>query len=335
MKKNIFSPTKIVLGVFITAGIIGLLKGIIPFESTKSQGLKEPSSVFPIVAITKIVSHPSLDAIEQGILDELKDQKLDLDIRLENAQGNLATATQIAQKFLSESPQLIIPITTPSAQTVYNAVKDSQIAVVFAAISDPVGAKLVDAKTMKGEGITGVSDVSPIQMQLDLIKKFQPSLKKIGFLYNPGEANSVSMLKHFEEISEKMGFTVIEAACPNSSEVPNVTRPLLETVEAIYIPNDNTIISALESVLRVVGTKLPIYAADPDSVKRGCLAAVALSQYQIGREVGKVSARVLKGENPSDIPVVIPTQVETAVNRDVAEKLGIDIPADLMPFIIN
>jgi len=335
MKKIIFSPTKIVLGVFITAGIIGILKGIIPFESAKSQGMKKPSSASPIVAITKIVSHPSLDAIEQGILDELMDQKIDLDIRLENAQGNMATATQIAQKFLSESPQLIIPITTPSAQTVYNAVKDSQIPVVFAAVSDPVGARLVDAKTMKGEGITGVSDISPIQKQLNLIKKFQPSLKRIGFLYNPGEANSVSMLKQFKEMAEKMGFTVIEAACPNSSEVPNVTRPLLETVEAIYIPNDNTIISALESVLRVVDTKLPVYAADPDSVKRGCIAAVALSQYQIGREVGKVAARVLKGENPSDISVVIPTQVETAVNRGVAEKLGIKIPVDLMPFIIN
>lgn len=334
MKKFIFSPAKVIFCVFAVA-IIGIVIGIIPENFLKNKNTVKSSSVLPVVAITKIVSHPSLDAIEQGILDELKNQELDLDIRSENAQGNMATATQIAQKFLSESPQLIIPITTPSTQTIYNTVKGTKIPVVFAAVSDPVGAKLVDEQTMQGDGITGVSDVPPTQKQLDLIKKLQPSLTKIGFLYNPGEANSVSMLKQFKKIAEKMGFLVVEAACPNSSEVPNVTSPLLETVGAIYIPNDNTIISALESVLRVVDSKLPIYAADPDSVKRGCLAAVALSQYQIGREVGKVAARVLRGESASTIPVVIPNQVETAVNGAVAKKLGIEIPSDLVPFVIN
>lgn len=334
MKKVFLNPSKIILGSIVIIGVVGILKGFIPGIIQENQNLGQSFPSLPLVAITKIVSHPSLDAIEKGILDELKDQKFELDIRLENAQGNMATATQIAQKFLSESPQLIIPITTPSAQTVYNAVKESQIPVVFAAISDPVSAKLVDGKTMRGKGITGISDISPFQEQLDLIKKLQPSLTRIGFLYSPGEANSVALLQKFKAAATERGLTILEAACPNSSEVPTVTRPLLDSVEAIYIPNDNTIVSALESVLRVVDNKLPIYTADPDSVKRGCLAAVALSQYQIGREVGKVAARVLKGENPSDIPIVIPTQMETAINHDIAEKLGIEIPTDLLSAIV-
>ncbi len=334
MKKIIFG----LIGTVLVTSVIGVYMGVLPeifLKNKTSEEVPPPSLSRPIVAITKIVSHPSLDAIEQGILDELTDQKFDLDIRQENAQGNMATATQIAQKFLSESPQLIIPITTPSAQTVYNAVRESKIPVVFAAISDPVSAKLVDEKTMKGDGITGVADIAPIQKQLDLIKTLQPTLTKIGFLYNPGETNSVAMLQKFREMASVRGLTVIEAACPNSSEVPTVTRPLLDSVEAIYIPNDNTIISALESVLRVVDFKVPIYAADPDSVKRGCLGAVALSQYQIGREVGKLAAQILRGENASDIQVVVPTQVETVVNKSVANKLSIEIPKDLLPFVIN
>jgi putative ABC transport system substrate-binding protein len=242
----------------------------------------------------------------------------------------MATATQIAQKFVAESPQLIVPITTPSAQITYNATRGTKIPVVFAAVSDPVSAKLVAETTLTGKGITGVSDLSPIQKQLDLIKALQPSIQKIGFLYNPGEANSVALLHKFRKFAESMGFIVIEAPSPNTSEVATAVRPLLRTVEAIYIPNDNTIISALESVLRIVDHKLPIYAADPDSVERGCLAAAAMSQYGLGRETGKLAVRVLRGENPDTIAIVTPHEIETTINRDVAKKLGIEIPKELL-----
>lgn len=321
---------KIFLGLMALAIVVSLFT-VAPRLLESKQSHSTPS--LPVVAITKIAPHPSLDAIEKGMRDEFKEQGIQVNFLSENAQGSIATASQIAQKFVSQNPQLIIPITTPSAQTVYNAVRKTKgktIPVVFAAISDPVGAKLVNEKTLKGQGITGVSDISPFQQQIELIKNLQPTLTKIGVIYNPGEANAVSLVKKFKEVAEKAGITVIESASPNTNEVVTAARQLITKVEAIYIPNDNTVVSALESVVRSINGKLPIYAADPDSVERGCLAAAALSQYQIGREVGKVAITVLKGANPSDLPVMTPTNIEVTINSTSAKKLGINIPNELL-----
>lgn len=305
------------------------------FNSSQKKAPLDKKNGQDFIAITKIVSHPSLDAIEKGVVDELKAQGIHLEVHSDNAQGNMATAVQIAQKLLGEEPRLIIPITTPSAQAAYNTLRHSGIPIVFAAVSDPVGAKLIDPETRLGKGITGVSDVSPLQDQLDLIKKIQPSLENLAILYNPGEANSVSIVQMMKELSEPMGIKIIEATCPNTAEVSTVAQSIIGSAQAIYIPNDNTIVSALEGVLRVAKNKLPVYAADPDSVQKGCLAATALSQYNIGRETGKVAARVLQGESPDSIPIVIPTKVETVINGKAADSLGIVIPNDLQSFVMQ
>lgn len=314
------------LGIAVLAG--GLYYGM----STYPKNDVSSDTNLPLVAITKITAHPSLDKIEQGIVDELAAQKMQVKIQSDNAQGNVVTATQIAQKIAGQNPALVIPITTPSAQAVYNAVRGKNIPVVFAAVSDPVSAKLVDGTTMKGKGITGVSDLAPIEQQIDLIQKLQPTLKTIGFIYTPGEANSVAMLEKFKDIAEARGLIIVESASLNTNEVVGATRFLLDKVDAIYIPNDNSVVSALEGLVRTVNKKMPIYTSDPDSIERGCLASVALSQYEIGREVGKVAAQVLKGANPSDLAVVIPTQVEVTINQPLATSLGISIPKDMRPY---
>lgn len=318
------------ISVVASLGIAAVLGGIYYGTSTNQKNDVSLDTNLPLVAITKITAHPSLDKIEQGIVDELAAQKMFVRIQSDNAQGNMVTATQIAQKIAAQNPKLIIPITTPSTQTVYNAVRGKNIPVVFAAVSDPVSAKLVDKTTLKGKGITGVSDLSPLGEQIDLIQKLQPTIKTIGIIYTPGEANSVALLEKFKIIAEKKNLKIIESPCLNTNEVVGATRFLLDKVEAIYIPNDNSVVSALEGLMRTVNKKLPIYTADPDSVERGCLASVALSQYEIGREVGKVAVQVLKGANPSDLAVVIPTQVEVTLNQPLARFLGIKIPNDLV-----
>lgn len=285
---------------------------------------------FPVVvAITQIVPHPSLDLIRQGIEDELRDQKVACTIEFENAQGNIATATQIAQKFVSQKPAVIVPITTPSAQATYAVVSASakNIPVVFAAVNDPVAAKLVPDMTKAGKGITGLSDLPPIADQVALIEEILPNIKKVGVVYNPGESNSAALLEIFEKALAQRRITLVRATAANMVDVTAATKSLVGKVDAIYIPNDNTVVAALEALLRVTRDNgIPVFCADPESVKQGCLGTVAHSQYGLGRQAGKMVAKVLSGIDIQTLPVETPTEVEMSLNRDTADALNITLP---------
>jgi putative ABC transport system substrate-binding protein len=279
-----------------------------------------------VVAITQIVPHPSLDLIRKGIEDELKAQNIDCQFSFENAQGKIETAVLIGQKFVSENLKIIVPISTPSTQAVYSAARESNIPVVFAAVNDPVSAKLVPSMNKAGKGITGVCDLPPVNDQVALIQEVCPKAKKIGVVYNPGESNSVSVLELFEKTLPK-GITMVRAPASNMVDVTSATNSLVGKVDAIYIPNDNTVVAALESLLKVtMSNKIPVFCADPESVKQGCLATVTHSQYGLGRQTGKMVAKVLKGVDIQTLPVETPAVVELSVNQDTAKSLGILIP---------
>lgn len=283
-----------------------------------------------VVAITQIAPHPSLDAIRQGILDELAHQHKSVEIIYENAQGNITLATQIANKFVSLNPKAIVSISTPSTQAVYNVARKYHIPVVYSAVSDPVAAKLVDKVTKTGIGITGVCDFSPIKQQIDLMLAIQPNLKKLGVLYNAAEANSIALIEKLDELAATYDIELIKVAAANTQEVSSAAASLIGKVGALYIPNDNTIVSSLESVIKVMDQRMPIYAADPQSVTRGCLASVAYGQYEIGRETGKVLIKVLEGTAPESIPMQTLTKVEFTLNQQVADKLGLTFPSSLL-----
>lgn len=282
-----------------------------------------------LIAITKITPHPSLDLIEKGIKDELVNSGLEIEFQTDNAQGNISTAVQIAKKYAALKPDLIIPITTPSAQTVYKAALSQNIPVVYAGVSDPVAAHLIDASTRRGQNITGVSDLPPIAEQINLIRTLQPSAQRIGVLYNPGEPNSVVLVELFKNQAAAQGFKIFLFPCLSVMELVAITKRIQGTVDALYIPNDNTIISGLNIVLNNL-PDISVYASDPESVARGCLASAAISQYQIGQEAGKLAVRVLKGEDPSSIPAVEASATQVTINPQAAARLKIAIPADLL-----
>lgn len=284
----------------------------------------------PLITITQIAPHPSLDAILKGILDELKEQQQDVEIVHEDAQGNITLASQIAQKQASLKPQVMVSITTPSTQAVYNVALKHKIPVIFSGVSDPVVAKLIDTNSKKGKGITGISDFAPLPQQLDLILKIQHKLKRLGVLYNAGEINSVSVVEKLEELAEQKGIALIKKTVTNTQEVAAVSTSFLGQVDGIYIPNDNTIISSLESVLKTVGDRLPVYASDPESVERGCLAAVTFGQYEMGRETGKLLVDVLKGTPLENIPVKQLDKTDVILNMGAAKKLSLVIPEEIL-----
>ncbi len=281
------------------------------------------------VAVTQIVEHPALDAARNGIKDELAaegyEEGHNLDFLFESAQGNPATAAQIAQKFVGDKPDVIVPISTPSAQAVVGATKD--IPVVFTAVTDPIGAKLVDDLEHPGGNVTGMSDLSPIGLHLDLIKEIMPDATDLGVIYNPGEANSVTLLALLKKEAPARGLTIAEAVAPRSADVLAAAQSLIGEVDAIYVPTDNTVVTALEAIVKVgTDNQLPVFAGDTDSVPRGAIAALGFNYYDLGRQTGKMVARVLKGEKPGDLPVESVQTTQLFVNPGAAEAMGIKIP---------
>jgi putative tryptophan/tyrosine transport system substrate-binding protein len=303
------------------AGVLVTLAGIASAADTKS------------VAITQIVEHPALDAARQGVQDELKAEGYtvggNLQWTYESAQGNPGTAAQIARTFVGKAPDVIVAISTPSAQAVVAATRD--IPVVFTAVTDPLGAKLVGDLKNPGGNVTGVSDLSPIPQHLDLIARITPNAKRIGVISNPGEANSVTLVGLLKEHAPARGMTIVEAAAPRSNDVLAAARSLVGKVDVIYVPTDNTVVSALEAVIKTgIENKIPVYAGDTDSVPRGAIAALGFNYYDVGRQTGAIVARVLKGEKPGAIPVESIQKTDLAVNLKSAAAMGVTIPAEVV-----
>jgi putative ABC transport system substrate-binding protein len=243
----------------------------------------------------------------------------------ESAQGNAATAAQIARQFVGDAPAVIVAISTPSAQSAAAATTD--IPIVFSAVTDPLAAQLVSSIEAPGGNVTGVSDMAPIPDHVALIKELTPNVARLGVLYNPGEANSVSSVNALKEAAAAAGLEVVEGPATKSADVQAAARSLVGKVDAIYVPTDNTIVSALESAVSVANeAKLPLYAADTDSVPRGALAAVGFNYFDVGVQTAALVDRVLKGESPGAIPVVFASGTDLKVNKGAAAAIGITIP---------
>ncbi|DAB31822.1 MAG TPA: ABC transporter permease [Sulfurospirillum sp. UBA11407] len=284
------------------------------------------------VATTAIVEHPALDAVRDGIKKSLNDNGYsgdNLKFTYESAQGKPDIAAQIARKMVGDNPDIIVAIATPSAQAAVTA--SSSIPVVFSAVTDPLAAKLVPTLEKPGSNVTGLSDMANLKEHLELIKSFIPNVKTLGIPYNPGEANSVSMLASMKVEAGKMGITIVEAAAPKSSDVMIATKQLVGKVEAIYCPIDNTIISAVESVVKVgIDAGIPVFAGDTDTVARGAVAAVGYDYFDLGRQTGDIVVRILKGEKPGNIDVKMAKGTNLYVNPKMAAMMGVQIPQEVL-----
>lgn len=281
------------------------------------------------VAVTAIVEHPALDAARDGVKKALADagykEGENLKFLYESAQGNPGTAAQIARQFAGEAPNVIVPISTPSAQAVVAATRD--IPVVFTAVSDPVGAQLVKDMDKPGRNVTGLSDMLPVADHLALIKEITPNAKTVGYLYNSAEANSVSTLAALKTAADKAGLKVVESVATKSSEVQGAARSLVGKADVMYVPTDNTIVSAFEAAAGVAAeAKIPLYAADTDSVARGAIAALGFNYFDVGKQTGEVVVRILKGEKPGDIPAKVAVGTDLVLNKKAAVAAGVTFP---------
>jgi len=285
------------------------------------------------VGVLKIVSDDSLDAVEDGILDELEEEGYsNLDFDLQNAKGDIPNAESIAYKFKVDKVKIAIGIATPSAQALKKTLKDSII--IYAAITDPVTAGLVKSIKKGEKKIAGTSDMIPVKDHISFLKKIK-SIKRLGHIYTSHEANAITLAKMVRKACNELGIEYIETTVANSSEVRKATETLAGRVDALYISTDNTVLSALNDVVDVaLVNKLPIMSADPSSAeKSGVLVAWGFDYYKMGRATGKLVARIVSGEKPETIPTIFMTEtsdVDLLLNLDVAKKIGITIPDKLV-----
>ncbi|NTX48950.1 ABC transporter substrate-binding protein [Burkholderia cepacia] len=284
------------------------------------------------VKVLSIVDHPALDAIRDGVRAELKaegygDDKLKWEYQ--SAQGNTGTAAQIARKFVGDQPDVIVAIATPAAQAVVASTKS--VPVVYSGVTDPVAAQLVKGWGPSGTNVTGVSDKLPLDRQVALIRRVVPNAKTVGMVYNPGEANSVVVVKELKEILAKQGMTLKEAAAPRTVDIGPAAKSLIGKVDVIYTNTDNNVVSAYEALVKVANeAKIPLVAGDTDSVKRGGIAALGINYGDLGRQTGKVVARILKGEKPGAIASETSSNLELFANTGAAAKQGVTLAPDLL-----
>jgi putative tryptophan/tyrosine transport system substrate-binding protein len=322
---------------FRSVSLVILLASLTSCGTGAPEAGKNGVAAMKSIAVTQIVEHPSLDAVRDGIKEELGrlgyTEGKTLKWTWQSAQGNPATAAQIAQQLVGEAPDVLVGISTPSAQAVMNSAgqRGGKIPVVFAAVTDPVGAKLVQSLEKPGGIATGVTDLSPVGKHLALIQEILPKAKTIGVVYNAGEPNSVALLKLLKQEAPKLKLTIVEATATNTATVATAAQNLVGQVDAIYVPTDNTVASALESVIQVGRqNKLPVFAGDNDSVKRGAIASLSFDYRELGRETAQIVDRVLKGEAPGTIPVVVPQKLDLVVNPPAAQAMGVTLPQSLL-----
>ena len=285
------------------------------------------------VAVTAIVEHPALDSVRDGVLDALNEagysEGKNLKWQYQSAQGNTGTAAQIARKFIGDQPDANDAIAPPSAQAAVAGTK--RIPIVFSAVTDPVEGQLPPSWEASGTNVTGVSDALVLSKQMELVKQIVPEAKRIGMVFNPGEANSVAVVNALKEILPQYGLTLVEAAAPRSVDVGSAARSLVGKVDVIYTNTDNNVVSAYEALVKVGNDmKIPLIASDTDSVKRGAIAALGVDYRELGQQTGRIVVRILKGEKPGDIKPQTSEKNNLNVNLASKKKQGVTITQELI-----
>ena len=288
-----------------------------------AEGTREDGTLR--IGIAKLLSHPALDSIEQGIEDYLMDAGIEAEIEVQNANGEISTAASIAQVFKTEGKDLVIGIATPTAQALANVFDD--IPVIYSSVTD------VKAAGLDGiSNVCGVSDQVPAEEHYALIERITGAERIIGMIYTSGEANGISAMEQMKRICEENGTELVTASVANSSEVRMAALSIIDRIDAMYVAIDNTVVSAVASLSDVCSdASIPLFSADVTSAEgTDVLLAGGFDYYASGRLTGEIVQRVLNGEEPEEIGTEYLTDLELYINTAVAAELGLEIPEEII-----
>ena len=288
------------------------------------------------IGISQFAEHGSLDNCREGFLEGLKEagyeEGKNLTIEYQNAQADTGNAATIADSFVNKKVDLICAIATPSAMSAYNSAMDADIPVIYTAVSDPAGAGLVNEDETNVGNITGTSDKLPVTEQMALIRELMPDAKKIGILYTTSEANSVSTIQEYKDHAEEYGFEIVDTGINTIADVEMAAKDLASKVDCISNLTDNTVVSALQTVLAAANdAKIPVFGSEVEQVKNGCVAAVGIDYVALGKQTGEMAAKVLKGEaTAAETPFEICEGGNVYVNTEAAGNIDFTISDDVL-----
>ncbi|XQY92715.1 ABC transporter substrate-binding protein [Metabacillus sp. HB246100] len=295
-------------------------------EGTESEGSSGSEGKTFKIGVNQIVEHPSLDAALEGFQAALKEKGLEVEYDVQIAQGDQNNSQTISTNFVGDNVDLIFANSTPSAQSALNAT--NEIPIIFTSVTDPIGGGLVNSFEEPGANITGTTDTHPDAIP-NTVKFIDENIEgnKVGMIYNSGEQNSVAQIDLVKNAMEGTDLEVVEASVSTSAEVKQATESLIGKVDSLYVITDNTVVSALESVIGVAADEdIPLFVGELDSVARGGFAAYGFDYYDIGYEAGEMAVSILTGEKKaSEVPVQYPQKLKLQINAKAAEDMGIEI----------
>lgn len=284
------------------------------------------------IGISQFAEHGSLDNCREGFLEGLKEagieEGVNLKVLFDNAQADTATAGIIADNYVSQKVDLICAIATPSAMSAYNACMDTEIPVIYTAVSDPVQAGLAAADKTPEGNITGTADTLPVAAQLAMIREVLPEAKKIGILYTTSEENSISTIETYQELAADYGFEIVATGINTLADVDIAAADIVSKVDCISNLTDNTVVQGLQTLLaKAAAAKIPVFGSEVEQVKGGCLASEGIDYIELGKKTGAMAAKVLKGEaKASELSYAVCEDSNLYINTKVAEDLGITFP---------
>ncbi|MDD3521040.1 MAG: ABC transporter substrate-binding protein [Actinomycetota bacterium] len=291
------------------------------------------------IGIIQYVEHVALDSAREGFIKALSDKGFvdgeNITIDVQNAQADQSNLSTISDRFVSNKVDLVLAIATPAAQSI--AGKTTEIPIIGTAITDFVAAKLVDSNEAPGGNVTGTTDMNPIKEQIDLLKQLVPDVETVGVIYTSSEDNSVVQAKIAKEAIEAMGLQYTEVTVTNSNDVQQAAQSLVEKCDAMYLPTDNVLASAMPVIYGVtVESKTPVICGESGMVENGGLATLGINYYDLGYQAGLMGVKILKGEaNPAEMPIESAAEFDFAINGTVANEIGLEIPEELQEYIIE
>lgn len=313
------------LGVVMALGV-----GIMGCSSDNGDGGNKSEDGKVKIGISQFVEHGALDSAREGFEEALKEGGYGEDkaeIIYKNAQADSAINENISQQLVSEKVDLLFGISTLSAQSLYNATKD--IPILITAVTDPVGAGVVESLEKPETNVTGTTDDIDIKVQFQLIKDLLPEAKKVGILYTSSEQNSEVQVKKAEEVAEEFGFEIIKGGVTGTNDVAAVTESIVDKVDVIYVPTDNTVVASLPVVYdRTIDKKIPIIGSERGQVEDGALATEGIDYKQLGFKTGEMAVKILNGEKPETMAIEKADKLDLIVNEETLEKLGIELPEE-------
>ncbi|WP_203649973.1 tryptophan ABC transporter substrate-binding protein [Secundilactobacillus yichangensis] len=314
--------------------LIAIIVIFLGFAFVGEGGTGKPAKVAkPTVGILQLMSHPALDAIHHGIIHGLAEEGYhsgkNIKIDFQNAQNDQSNLMTMSNRFVNEDADATIGIATPSAQALANAT--SKIPIVLGAVTDPQGAGLVKNNQRPGHNITGVSDQAPLKEQLGLIKQVMPKMKTLGIFYTSSDDSAAAQYKQFKVLCAQEHIRLKAYSISNTNDVDQVSQQMVQNVDAVYVPTDNTVASAMQTLIKNSNAaKVPVFPAVDTMVKSGGLATYSINQYKLGVLTGKMTAAILKGKKPATTPVKFIRHGDLILNMKEARRLGITFPSSLV-----